>query len=138
MQYYSVDGSLRADHAVARWIGLSIKAANDNHREISPGPQLEGWVRDAGFVDICHHRLPLPIGRWPRDKKLKTVGAWNLLQILEGLEGFSLALFTRTLGWTEPEVQVLLAQVRADLMDPAIHSQLDLSVVSPRKHLVQY
>lgn len=44
----------------------------------------------------------------------------------EGLEGFSLALFTRNLGWSVEEVQVLLSKVRKDMADRNIHAQNDL------------
>jgi len=54
------------------------------------------------------------------------IGAFNLTQIQEGLEAFSLALFSRFLNWSVDEVQVLLALVRKDLRDPNIHAQLDL------------
>lgn len=56
----------------------------------------------------------------------KTIGAWNLVQIEDGLEGFTLRLFTQFLGWKTEEVQVLLANVRKDLRDPKIHAQFDL------------
>jgi hypothetical protein len=58
--------------------------------------------------------------------KQKTIGAWNLLNVLDGIEAFTIALFTRMLGWSAENVQVLLADVRKDLRDPTIHAQLDL------------
>ena len=48
------------------------------------------------------------------------------MQIEDGLEGFSLRLFTNALGWKVEEVQVMLAKVRKDLRDPKIHAQFDL------------
>lgn len=65
-----------------------------------------------------------------RGNSQKTVGAWNLVQIEDGLEGFTLRLFTQTLGWKSEEVQVLLANVRKDLRNPKIHAQFDLYVFS--------
>lgn len=56
----------------------------------------------------------------------KTIGAWNLVQIENGLEGFTLRLFTQKLGWKSEEVHVLLANVRKDLRNPKIHAQFDL------------
>lgn len=50
----------------------------------------------------------------------------NVLQILQGLEGFTMARFTRVLGWSVEEIQVLLALVRKDLRDPRIHALMDL------------
>ena len=56
----------------------------------------------------------------------KTVGSWNLVQIEEGLEAFTLRLFTQVLKWDTKEVEVLLADVRKNLRDPKIHMQFDL------------
>lgn len=56
----------------------------------------------------------------------KDVGAFNLVQLKEGLEGFSLVLFTRVLGWSPEEVQVLLSKVRKDLENRNIHAQNDM------------
>ena len=56
----------------------------------------------------------------------KTVGSFNLIQVEDGLESFSLRLFTTVLGWQLEEVQVLLANVRKDIRDPKIHAQFDL------------
>ncbi len=59
-------------------------------------------------------------------REQKIVGSWNLLNVLEGLEAFSMGLFTRFLGWTAEEVQLLLDDVRKDLQNPKIHAQVDL------------
>ena len=56
----------------------------------------------------------------------KTVGSFNLVQIEDGLEAFTLRLFTSVLGWRLEEVQVLLANVRKDLRDPKIRAQFEL------------
>ena len=61
---------------------------------------------------------------WPNLQK--TVGSFNLVQIEDGLEAFTLRLFTTVLGWQVEEVQVLLANVRKDIRDPRIHAQFDL------------
>lgn len=51
----------------------------------------------------------------------------------DGLEGFSLALFTRNLGWSVEEVQVLLSKARKDMGDKNIHAQNDLYDYLPRR-----
>ena len=55
----------------------------------------------------------------------KEVGTFDLLQFCEGLEAMSLRVFTKIHGWTPAEVQVLLAQVRKDLMNPRMQMQHD-------------
>jgi hypothetical protein len=50
------------------------------------------------------------------------------VNIEDGMEGFVLAPLTRVLGWRESEVQVLLAQVRQELKNPAIHAYYNMCV----------
>jgi hypothetical protein len=46
---------------------------------------------------------------------------WQLENVTSGLEGFSMAMFTRVLGWTKPEVDVFLVDVRKEMKDMKIH-----------------
>ena len=127
--YYSDDGSLREDHDVYKYIHIFMDAAKSFGRDSKPGPQLEGWMKDAGFENVVAEKFRLPIGPWPKDKDLKTIGSWNLVQLEDGLEGFTLRLFTQHLDWKIEEVGVMLAKVRKDLRDPRIHAQYDFHVV---------
>ncbi|KAI9811556.1 MAG: hypothetical protein M1832_000866 [Thelocarpon impressellum] len=131
--YYSEDGSMTPDMPMAKWDRDGLDASAKIGRDGCPGPKIEGWVRDQGFVDVYHQRLKMPLGRWPKDELLKAIGTWNLLQTLEGLEAFSFALYTRVLGWSHDEVQVLMAKVRKDLRNPNIHAQYDMHVVYARR-----
>lgn len=122
---YSEDGSTRGTW-LERWNTDFAKAATKGGRIVQPGLYLKQWVREAGFGDVYHERIRLPLGVWPKDKQLKEVGAFNLVQLREGLEGFSLALFTRILGWSKDELGVLLSKVREDLNNRNIHAQNDM------------
>jgi hypothetical protein len=51
---------------------------------------------------------------------------YNISQVLQGLEGFSLRLFCDVLGWQQEEVLVLTSKVRRELKDLKIHPQIDL------------
>lgn len=46
---------------------------------------------------------------------------FSCLNYLQGLEGFTLAPFTRILDWTVEEVQVFLAQVRTESTNRKMH-----------------
>lgn len=41
--------------------------------------------------------------------------------MLEALDAYSFALFTRVLGWTPEQIQLLLAGVRKELLDRKFH-----------------
>lgn len=48
---------------------------------------------------------------------MKEIGRLRGLAMSMGVEGYSLALYTRYLGWSPVEVQVLLAKVRKEFKD---------------------
>lgn len=70
LNLYSEDGTLKPDSYLMRQVNLTQEACRKIQREPSPGPLLEGWVRDAGFSAITHKSFKMPLGPWPRDKKL--------------------------------------------------------------------
>lgn len=49
------------------------------------------------------------------------MGRYHQVNMTEGLESYSLALFTRVLGWTTQEVHVFLAAVRKEMVDRSLH-----------------
>jgi hypothetical protein len=51
-----------------------------------------------------------------------SAGIWTLENISSGLHGLSSAVFTRVLGWSAEELEVLLSQVRNDIKDTKIHA----------------
>jgi len=83
-------------------------------------------VRDAGFENVVVKKFAMPIGSWARDGRLKKVGTYNMVQILDGLEGFSMRLLCDVGGWTEDAVHEILKGARKELKDPALHLRFDL------------
>ena len=52
----------------------------------------------------------------------KKVGAWNFLQLQEGLESFLYLIFAKHAGYTKEELEIMCAKMRAEIKDPKIHS----------------
>ena len=145
-EWRSPDDSLTPDLASKHFNTVFLKASRETGLEPCPGPLLEGWIKDAGFTNVVVERRVWPVGMWPADKHLvspsnfprsefsthdlliqpslsqKEVGAWNYLQIMEGLEAFTYALFTRVLGYTQQEVDVVCAKIRKEMKDPKMHA----------------
>jgi len=132
MTFYTNSGDFRPGCAVDEWTKNLKKWLYDVGVEPEPGPKLEGWIRDAGFQNVSVRRVPCPVGMWPKDKRLKEAGTFNLIQFLENLEGFSLRALTAQ-GWQREEIQVHLAQVRNDFKDPKFRMQHDGFVVWAQK-----
>ena len=84
------------------------------------------WMREAGFVDIFERHFYWPLNTWPRGKKEKLIGMWAQQNLLDGVQAMSMAILTRGLKWSREEVEVLLAGVRDDLRNRAVHSYVDV------------
>ncbi|PBP24842.1 S-adenosyl-L-methionine-dependent methyltransferase [Diplocarpon rosae] len=92
-------------------------------------------IAEAGFVNIVERVYKAPLGGWAADRKLRELGQWALLAFETGLEGYSLATLTRVLGWSVPEVQVFMAQLRSAVRDRRTHPYHFIRVVYAQKPL---
>lgn len=117
------DNSLSADSWIRRWcdnqhegfskIGLNLHLA---------GSDLKSMMEEAGFVNIVVKDFKIPIGTWPADPKMREIGAFQLVAMLDGLQGLTMAVWTRFLGWSTDEVEIVLAKVRAEWRNSKIHT----------------
>jgi hypothetical protein len=108
--------------AIRIWHGQLLEGAATSKisLQISPG-DLEVLFQEAGFVNVTIKEWPLPIGLWPKDPGLKKIGAFQSQVIHDGLEAFSLAIFTRALGWDLIKIEKLLEEVREELNNRSYH-----------------
>ncbi|WEW59053.1 hypothetical protein PRK78_004521 [Emydomyces testavorans] len=99
--------------------------------DFDPIPRCPGLLRQAGFQDVELTEKVVPIGTWPKDKKLKTRGRYFMAQFLgHALETYTLALFTRTAGWTTDEVYDLIGGVAEEMSTNKMHLYTHLCVFS--------
>ncbi len=66
----SQDNTIPKDYKVAEMLSFLREACDSIGRLLDPGPRLKGWVEDAGFENITQRIIPLPVGIWPKDKKM--------------------------------------------------------------------
>ncbi|KAF4875852.1 Secondary metabolism regulator LAE1 [Colletotrichum siamense] len=133
IKFLTDDDTLNEDHFASQWNKNLMEACNAAGRNPNPGYDLEKWVKEAGFVDVVVRKFKLPMGTWPKDPYFKDLGLTNLIQYLDGLDGFSLRAFCDVLGWTKEEVMVLLAHVRKEMKSAKLHIYNDFHVVYGRK-----
>lgn len=69
---YSEDGSLDGS-SIRLYYDIISEAYVKAGYTINPGPALERWFREAGFVDIRVRKYLLPMGTWPKDEHLVCV-----------------------------------------------------------------
>ena len=53
----------------------------------SDGERAEALLRQAGFVNVEVKCFKTPIGRWPKDGRLKEVGSFNYVALRDGMSG---------------------------------------------------
>lgn len=80
-----------------------------------------------------HISLKVPVGPWPRDKKMKEIGRFQQYQQISAVEAYTPALFTRVLGWDKVEVDILIAKVKKELKDKNLHLYVEIYFVSGQK-----
>jgi hypothetical protein len=130
------DGSLAPDSAIVQWHELFVKGALMAGIDMRvSASRLKEYFEDAGFVNITKEEFKLPIGPWARDPRLREAGLLTLGGLLEGISGLSIAIFTKLLGWSSEELEVLLAKVRAEWKKRAIHQYWPV-YVSPVRWLL--
>jgi SAM-dependent methyltransferase len=127
------DDSAPRDSPIISWAYLMVEAAakfNINLQASATFPQL---LAAAGFVDVKSETHAWPVNRWPKDKDMKVRGQWGMQNFLNGLQGFSMAYFTRGLGWDKDKVNELVDKVKIQAKDTRSHVYIPISFFWARK-----
>ncbi|RAK75356.1 class I SAM-dependent methyltransferase [Aspergillus fijiensis CBS 313.89] len=130
---YSDDGT----HQKATTLLEGIKFMHDAARKHGKDLQsVLGWkekMEKAGFVNVREEIYKLPQGPWAKDPKMKDLGKFHQVNMLEAMGPYCYALFTRVLGWQQPEIEVFVAGIKNELRDPSIHLYTKVHVVYGQK-----
>jgi ubiquinone/menaquinone biosynthesis C-methylase UbiE len=124
--FLSDDGSLPPETPIEMWGKYFFEAAEKFGTPVETAQKLKPWMEEAGFVDVQEHILKLPVGPWPKDKRLKQVGLFEMVNMTEGVEGLTMMAFTRALKWSPERVQLFLLDVRNQVKDRSVHSYYNL------------
>lgn len=131
----SLNGPMPADHPLAQYwavvrdglaaLGVDFHAA--------AGGNLAQMMREAGFVNVTERILQIPIGTWPKNKVLKTVGLYWRTILLDGIQAIALGPLTRGLRWSREQVEMFLIQVRRAYHDNSALLYMPLHIVYGQK-----
>lgn len=102
-------------------------------RPLQLGPKLVSFQRNAGLENVVEAIYPMQVGTWSSDPKLRQIGARNLMQVLQGMEGFTTVTFTKVLGWSLEDTNSFLEDAKKDLRDDSQRKMIDLHVVYGQK-----
>lgn len=127
------DGTVTSDNQVVDFFNKmkqGLAAFNVDLLAMTHNPER---LQKAGFANIDETVLKIPLGVWPRDATLKTVGLYNRSVINDALQGVAVKPFTHGLKWTMPEIEVYLMGVRKSLMDSRQHGYIPFHIVTGQK-----
>ena len=121
--FASDDNTLPADSAVRRWQDLWNEGISRVGMTGRCNPEkMVDQMQTAGFINVTIRPYKMPVGPWPKDKRLREAGIFNLIGLEDGLTGLSLRVFTQILGWSVDEMEILLMQARAEFRRKGIHT----------------
>jgi hypothetical protein len=127
------DGSVPEDNILKQWC-INVNNATDKiGKTCRVGPSIEKWMEEAGFVNIKQEWYKLPIGIWPKDPTDKEIGAFNLVNMLDGTEGFTMALYTRVLGKSIEETTQTIKNIKKNLKNKDFHMYFQFVVTYGQK-----
>jgi acetyl-CoA acetyltransferase len=84
------------------------------------------YMRAAGFENVTEVRVKMPSAPWPKDKRMKLIGAFEMHNLVRGLSAMSLRMFSKAYGWTQEQTEQFLVRVRKDTSNLRYHTYWDL------------
>lgn len=88
---------------------------------------------DAGYVNVEEVVLKIPTSPWPRDSRLRSVGAIERAMLSEGLHAMMLRGWTQILGRKIEDLAVFTELAVRELRDTSIHIYCDFHVAYGQK-----
>lgn len=129
LHFTADDGTMSEEGAVRRWENLWNEGIAKFGANLSARCYPEVIKRDmerAGFINCSIWPYKMPCGLWPKDKRLRQAGLFNMVGMCDGLSGLSVRTFTHGLGWSVEEMEVLFMDVRKEWQNKKIHAYLPM------------
>ncbi|KAF7535558.1 hypothetical protein G7054_g5278 [Neopestalotiopsis clavispora] len=125
------------------WEGSSIQRWNNVIAECFRLSGRRSYVedfaqmfRDVGLDNVTERLFVWPVSPWPqgpRNQHLRELSQIARRNLLEGLEAFSMVLFTRYANMSKDEVLTLVQNAKDDFWDPKYHVYMQVVVTMGQK-----
>ncbi|KAB8203582.1 AdoMetMTase [Aspergillus parasiticus SU-1] len=117
----SDDGTAERAPMLMDWQYKIDEASRLFGRHMNVAPHLAQWMEDAKFINVQDDVYKAPVGSWPKNNRLKEIGRVGRVTLYEAVEPYTLALFTRVLGYSPEDARDYVDKVRAELLDSSHH-----------------
>ncbi|KAK4446864.1 secondary metabolism regulator LAE1 [Podospora aff. communis PSN243] len=125
----SDDDSLNPDTALSQAAQLLLDGTTALSHPFIDLAVLKPLLKSAGFTSISEERYFWPSNTWPRDPRLKEIGALNCVNMKDGIEGMLMGVGTRGLGWTVEDIKLLASVAKDDIDNRRIHAYWPVTVI---------
>lgn len=133
VELFADDDSLQKTQFTAQCVGLLQEAATKFGKPVANMDEWPAALTRAGFQDVALRIIKVPMSPWPKDPKQKEIGRYMEVEQHQAIPGYANALLSRVLGWSQDEINVLVAHVKSELKDRSIHQYTRLYIVYGRK-----
>ncbi|KAK5657880.1 hypothetical protein OQA88_2428 [Cercophora sp. LCS_1] len=126
------DGTVPEDFGIAKFLNVTTEAWKQLGCDIRIGPKLEGILQEAGFINVNCTTYKVPIGGWPADRKLQSLGMHMRFALDMVVPPMCTTLGT-VLGWSAAEKDAFCLKSRQSLEDTSAHAYLYCYIVHGQK-----
>lgn len=119
------------EHVFKQWAQLFYSVGEITGRTFRVTDAMPAWGPGAGFTNVTHRLDRVPLCPWPRDKRLKELGAYCAASLDLSLDGLALFPIGQILGWSLEEIQVLVARMRSAVRSPRTRGMFHMCVYPP-------
>ncbi|KAL8963254.1 MAG: hypothetical protein Q9193_000459 [Seirophora villosa] len=123
---HSVDPSVPSDTPYLRWSQLMHEGLAKGGIDGGAARDFTGMLEEAGFEEVVEEIIPWAVGPWPQDEKAKRLGVMEETNLRDGLQGFTMGVLTKNLGWTSEEVDRFVEEIKKDIDDPTKQYEMDM------------
>ncbi|KAB5578083.1 S-adenosyl-L-methionine-dependent methyltransferase [Coniochaeta sp. 2T2.1] len=115
------DGTLAEDAPLKRFFDTAEQAVKTFGMDFRAGEKLREPLEKAGFVNVTCVTHKVPIGTWPKDKRLRLIGLYCRTAVNDMFGAMAAKPF-RALDMSLVEIELFLAAARKDLNSQGVHA----------------
>ena len=115
------DDSIPDGSYLRRFSDMMESASSSFGASLTDPMKWKGWFEERGYQNVTEKVFKLPFNPWPKEPRMKLLGAWEMENLLSGLEAMVTRMFQKGLGWSDAEVAVFLAYLRKEIKNPKMH-----------------
>jgi len=127
------DDSLAQDSVLRELADRLIQACETFQTPVDDPLRWRHWLEERGFEPVTEKVFKVPCNPWPKDERLKLVGAFEMDNLLSNLAGLCMLPFKRTFGWSHAEVHEFVGRAKKDIRNLRCHAYWPFRVAYAQK-----